>query len=119
MARLFPTKRIEYITGFLDGKSPFIIQRDKNGGCYTRRVYPYMGGFDASHWELFKQLLMLVDSHLYLSDFEITKDELAEALSEKHACPFLPSQIKKWTKKERLNAAQFREFDAWLEARGL
>ena len=119
MAKLFPTKRIEYITGFIDEKSPFIIQRDKKGRCYTRRVFPYTGGFDNSHWKLFDQLLLMVDSRLYLSDFEVGVDELAEALSERYDCIFLPSQIKKWVQKERLNAAQFREFDAWLKARGL
>ena len=119
MAKLFPTNRIEYITGFLDGQSPFIIQRDKDGGCYTRRICPYAGGIDTAHWDLFEQLLLLVDSRLYLNDFEVSVEELAEALSEKYACPFLPSQVKKWTQKERLNAAQFREFNAWLKERGL
>ena len=27
-------------------------------------------------------------------------------------------EVKKWTKIERLNAAQFREFNAWLKERG-
>ena len=120
MAKLFfPKNRIEYITGFLNGDSPFIIQRNRKGECYTRRIYPYAGGLDDSHWKLFEQLLLLVDSRLYLDDFEVSVDELAEALSEKYACPFLPSQVKKWTQKERLNAAQFKEFNTWLKARGL
>ena len=119
MAKLILPDRIEYITGFLGQNSPFIIQRDKKGGFYTRRVYSYTGGLDESHWILFEQLLSMVDSRLYLNDFEVSVEELAGALSEKYACPFLPSQVKKWTQKERLNAAQFREFNAWLKARGL
>ena len=117
MAKLF-LFRVDLLTGSIDD-TPFIIQRDKNGQFYTRRIIPYRGGMDSSHWDFLKHLLQLVDSRLYLSDFEVSTDELAEALSEKYACPFLPSQIKKWTQKERLNAAQFREFDDWLEARGL
>ena len=117
MAKLF-LFRVDLLTGSIDD-TPFIIQRDKNGQFYTRRIIPYRGGMDSSHWDFLKHLPMLVDSRLYLSDFEVSVDELAEALSEKYACPFLPSQIKKWTKIERLNAAQFRDFDAWLEARGL
>ena len=119
MAKIYLTKNIEFITGFLSAKSPFILQRDQNGNCYTRRIYPYRGGFDASHWALFNHLLVLVDSKIYLSDFKVSVAELAEALSEKYACTFLPSQIKKWTQKEWLNATQFREFDAWLKERGL
>ena len=119
MAKLKLSSRIEAITGYLGKKSPYIIQRDKDGNFYTRRIHPYMGGLDDSHWVYFEQLLLLVDSRLYLNDFEVSVDELAEALSEKYACPFLPSQIKKWTQKERLNAAQFREFNAWLKERGL
>ena len=117
MAKLF-LFRVDLLTGSIDD-TPFIIQRDQKGQFYTRRIIPYRGGMDSSHWDFLKHLLQLVDSRLYLSDFEVSTDELAEALSEKYACPFLPSQIKKWTQKERLNAAQFREFDAWLEARGL
>ena len=117
MAKLFLTKNVEFITGFLSNNSPFIVQRDQKGQFYTRRIYPYTGRFDASHWELFEHLLKLIDSKIYLSDFEVSVDELAEALSDKYACPFLPSQIKKWTQKERLNAAQFREFNAWLKER--
>lgn len=117
MAKLFLTNRIDYLTGFLKQDSPFIIQRDKKGRFYTRRIYPYSGGFDRSHWDLFLQLQLLVDSHIYLDDFEVTVDELAEALSEKYACPFLPSQVKKWVGRDKVNAKQFREFDAWLKER--
>lgn len=118
MAKLFLTNRVDSLTGSLKKDSPYIIQRDKDGGFYSRRIDPYRGGFDESHWIFFDQLLLLVDSRLYLTDFEVSVDELAEALSEKYACPFLPSQVKKWTQKERLNAAQFREFNAWLKERG-
>ena len=119
MARIYLTNRVELITGYLNENSPFIIQRDKNGQFYTRRIYPYAGGMDSSHWELFKHLLVLVDSKIYLSDFEVSVTELAEALSERYACPFLPSQIKKWAQRDWLNATQFREFNDWLKARGL
>ena len=117
MAKLFLSERISKLNGVIDSKIPYIIQRDKNGGFYTRRIYPYAGGFDASHWQLFKDLLLLKNSHLYLDDFEITTDELAEALSERFACPFLPSQIKKWVGRDKVDAELFEAFDAWIKER--
>lgn len=118
MAKLKLTSRVESLAGFFVQDNPYIIQRDKEGNFYTRRIYPYGGGFDGSHWEYLEFLLRLVDTHVYLADFEVSAEELAEALSEKYACTFLPSQIKKWTRKERLDAAQFMEFNAWLKERG-
>ncbi len=105
------------INGYLDSSIPFIIQRDQSGQFYTRRIRPYTGGFDASHWALFRKLIMLRDSHLYLDDFEVTTDELAEALSERFACPFLPSQIKKWVGQDKIKSYQFQAFDAWVTER--
>lgn len=119
MARLFLDPRLKTLTGLFDRQSPYIVQRDKQGNFYTRRISPYVGGFDDSHWRMFESLLQLKDSNMFLANFEISVEELAEALSERYACVFLPSQVKKWVQKERLDAAQFRDFNAWLKARGL
>ncbi len=118
MAKIILTPRVKSFTGVLSNQRPYIIQRDQHGNFYTRRISSYAGGFDSTHWELFEYLLQLKESNLYLADFEVSVDELAEALSERYDCVFLPSQIKKWVQKERLDAAQFREFNAWLKARG-
>ena len=118
MAKVF-LKRIDLLTGYIEKDNPYIIQRDQKGQFYTRRSRPYMGGLDDSHWRFLGHLVFLTKSDLYLSDFEVSVAELAEALSEKYACPFLPSQIKKWVGRDVLNAAQFQEFEEWLQARGL
>ena len=117
MAKLFLSNRIKSLNGIIDSTSPYTIQRDQNGQFYTRRIRPYEGGFDASHWRFLKTLLQLKNGHLYIDNFEVTTDELAEALSERFACPFLPSQIKKWVGADKIDAEQFKMFDAWLKER--
>ncbi len=119
MAKVYISSNIKDFSGLLNSKWPYVLQKDGKGGIYTRRVRAYEGGFDASHWKFLCALAKLCDNRLYITDIEVSADELAEALSEKHACKFLPLQVLKWTGQKSLHVKEFKQFDAWLKEHGI
>lgn len=119
MAKVFLSNNVKYLTGLLNFQLPFILQRDSKGGCYTRRTQPYAGGFDDSHWQFLCMIAKMCSQRLHLSEIEVSVDEIAEALSEKKNCHFLPIQILKWTGKKVLNSNEFLELDKALQERGM
>ena len=119
MAKVFLSDRVEKLTGLLDFQLPFILQRNNKGGVYTRRTQPYTGGFDDDHWEFLCMIAKMCSQRLHISEIEVSVNEIAEALSEKKNCHFLPIQILKWTGKKVLNAEEFLELDAALKERGM
>ena len=119
MAKIFLSKRVEYVTGLLNFQLPFILQRDTKGGVYTRRTEPYMGGYDDSHWQFLCMIAKMCSQRLHISEIEVSVNEIAEALTEKKNCQFLPMQILKWTGKKVLNSEEFLELDKALKERGM
>ena len=119
MAKVILSSRIKHLVGILESDYPFMLQRDSKGNTYTRRTQPYRGGADSSHWDFLKLLVDMCGNGLYIIQIEVSVNEIAEALSEKCNCHFLPLQVLKWTGKKDLNAEEFSTFASWLEKHGI
>lgn len=119
MAKIILSNRVEKLTGWLKHELPFILQHDNKGSVYTRRTKPYMDGFDESHWQFLCIIAQMCSQHLHIEEIEVDVNEIAEALSEKKNCHFLPIQILKWTGKKVLNSEEFLELDKALKERGM
>jgi len=119
MAKIYLSPRLKQLSGILKSDYPFTLQRDQKGHIYSRRTHPYCGGFDDSHWEFLKLLVEMCGNGLYISQIEVSVNEIAEALSEKLDCKFLPLQILKWTGKKQLNAQEFSTLQKELAIRGM
>lgn len=119
MAKVFLSSRVEQVTGLLNLHLPFALQRDRNGGVYSRRTQPYIGGFNDSHWKYLQELADMCRNKLYVVEIEVSVNEIAEALSEKKNCHFLPIQILKWTGKKVITSQEFLNLSQELAARGI